>query len=126
MAPTLAYVDLEINKDGHISDIGCLKANGQQYHGSSARESYHFLEGVEFLCGHNIFQHDLKYLEVDKALKIIDTLYFSPLLFPAKPYHSLIKDYKLDPENRNNPLTDALKAKQLLEDEQAAFQNLPP
>lgn len=39
----------------------------------------------------------------------VDTLYFSPLLFPAQPYHNLVKDDKLDPENYNNPLNDSQK-----------------
>lgn len=124
MAPPLAFIDLEIGRNGHITDIGCIRADGRQYHGHSARELYDFLEGVEYICGHNILRHDLKYLEIDKAVKIIDTLYLSPLLFPAKPYHRLVKDYKLDPENSNNPLTDALKTKELLDDEVAAFQKM--
>ncbi len=44
-------------------------------------------------------------------LNVIDTLFFSPLLFPAKPYHSLLKDDKLQTEEMNNPLNDAIKAK---------------
>jgi ATP-dependent DNA helicase RecQ len=53
---------------------------------------------------------------------IIDTLFFSPLLFPAKPYHSLLKDDKLQTEEINNPLNDSKKARDLFNDEVAAFQ----
>lgn len=55
-------------------------------------------------------------------LSIIDTLYFSPLLFPARPYHRLVKDDKLDPEHYNNPLNDAIKARNLFYDEVNIFQ----
>src|SRR5687767_14336912 len=120
MAPLIAYIDLEIDKDGRIADIGCYKSDGQEHHGKSVQHLYQMLEGVTFLCGHNILKHDLSHLNVGKHLKVIDTLYFSPLLFPAKPYHALVKDYKLDPGNNNNPFIDAVKAKELLEDELAA------
>lgn len=42
---------------------------------------------------------------------VIDTLYLSPLLFPHRPYHKLLKDDKLQTEEINNPLNDAKKAK---------------
>jgi ATP-dependent DNA helicase RecQ len=124
MAQPLAFIDLEIGKNGQIIDIGCLKADGQQYHGRSVQDLYKFLQGTEFLCGHNIIYHDLKYLRIDSSVQLIDTLFFSPLLFPAKPYHRLVKDYKLDPENSNNPLTDSIKAKELFEDEMSKFDQL--
>lgn len=42
-------------------------------------------------------------------------------MFPAQSYHHLVKDYKLDPENYNNPFNDAKKAKNLFYDEVNAF-----
>lgn len=87
-----------------------------------------FLYGAEYVCGHNIFNHDLKYIRnalIDAGLddpNIIDTLFLSPLLFPAKPYHKLLKDDKLQTEDTNNPLNDSIKAKDLFFDEIAAFQ----
>lgn len=124
MAKPLAFIDLEIGTNGQIIDIGCLKADGQRYHGRSVQDLYKFLQGTEFLCGHNIINHDLKYLRIDSSVQLIDTLFLSPLLFPAKPYHRLVKDYKLDPENSNNPLTDSIKAKELFEDEMSKFDQL--
>ncbi|HWQ42223.1 MAG TPA: hypothetical protein VN456_09340 [Desulfosporosinus sp.] len=43
---------------------------------------------------------------------IIDTLFLSP----AKPYHKLLKDDKLQTEDTNNPLNDSLKVKDLFFD----------
>src|SRR5690606_33253316 len=54
----------------------------------------------------------------------IDTLHLSPLLFPAKPYHKLVKDDKLNVEELNNPLNDAIKARDLFHDEVTAFRAL--
>ena len=76
---------------------------------------------------HNIINHDLKYLrKAGVTLEygdhdILDTLFLSPLLFPAKPYHALVKDDKLQTQEINNPLNDSIKAKDLFFDEVAAF-----
>ena len=90
-------------------------------------EFVQFINGTQFICGHNILNHDLQY--IGKAVyaagihhaNIIDTLFLSPLLFPTRPYHSLLKDDKLQSEDANNPLNDSLKARDLLYDEINAF-----
>lgn len=91
--------------------------------------------GADFLCGHNIIRHDLSYLR--NALqgkrsdllpgnhKVIDTLFWSPLMFPQRPYPKLVKDDKLQTGELNNPLNDAIKARDLFYDEDAAFRALP-
>ncbi|MEP6646615.1 MAG: RecQ family ATP-dependent DNA helicase, partial [Saprospiraceae bacterium] len=56
--------------------------------------------------------------------KYIDTLFLAPLLFPARPYHALVKDDKLNTDELNNPLNDALKAMKLFYDEVSAFKSL--
>lgn len=124
----IAFIDTEIEpKSGKVLDIGSIRNNGASFHQASMAEFIQFLNGVDFVCGHNVFYHDLKY--IGNALnvagvhstKIIDTLFFSPLLFPTKPYHSLLKDDKLQSDDTNNPLNDSIKAKDLLNDEIAAF-----
>src|SRR5690606_20809097 len=93
----------------------------------SVSDFIQFLNGTQFICGHNIFNHDIKYIGkvlIDAGIKssyIIDTLFLSPLLFPTKPYHALLKDDKLQSEELNNPLNDSIKAKDLFHDEVAAF-----
>ncbi|HUN02248.1 MAG TPA: DEAD/DEAH box helicase [Niabella sp.] len=125
---SIAFVDTEIDaKSRKILDIGSVMHNGNLFHSNSITDFIKFLNETAFICGHNIFNHDIKY--IDKALSdaginstnIIDTLFLSPLLFPAKPYHSLLKDDKLQTEEINNPLNDAIKAKGLFFDEVAAF-----
>lgn len=82
-----------------------------------AYEAHHFsvfIADSEYLCGHNIILHDSKYIEVADTVKYIDTLFLSPLLFPNKPYHALVKDDKLQTDELNNPLNDAIKAKECI------------
>lgn len=125
---TIAFIDTEIHPDSrNVLDIGCFMSDESSFHGTSLAGFAQFLKGVEFICGHNIFNHDIKY--IGKALSdagvntanIIDTLFLSPLFFPAKPYHSLLKDDKIQQEVENNPLNDSKKAKVLLDEEIAAF-----
>ena len=56
-----------------------------------------------------------------RSYTLVDSLYWSPLLFPERPYHALLKDDKLLPDELNNPVSDAKKAQKLYEDEVAAF-----
>ena len=57
----------------------------------------------------------------DIKYKYIDTLFLSPLLFPKRPYHALLKYDKLQTDELNNPLNDAKKAEKLFYDEVNAF-----
>ena len=55
----------------------------------------------------------------------IDTLFLSPLVFPQKPYHKLLKDDKIIVDQLNNPLNDSMKCKILFDEEVAAYNRLP-
>ena len=126
MTPQITFIDTEIDpKSKKVLDIGAVKSDGSIFHQPSVHEFVQFVKGAEFVCGHNILNHDIKYIGnnlVDAGVKgVIDTLYLSPLLFPAKPYHALIKDDKLQTDELNNPLNDAIKCRDLFYDEVAAF-----
>lgn len=120
-----AFIDLEIDGKGRILDIGGVK-NGLSFHSARIPEFADFVSDCDCLCGHNIIEHDIKYLKpfLRKEYILIDTLYLSPLLFPQKPYHKLLKDDKILTEELNNPLNDSLKAQSLYEDEVRAFNAL--
>lgn len=125
---SIAFVDIEVEPiSKKILDIGSIKNNGNSFHSNSIADFIKFLNGTEFVCGHNIYNHDLKYIEnaVNDAninsSNTIDTLFLSPLLFPTKPYHALLKDDKLQTEETNNPLNDSIKAKDLFVDEVSTF-----
>lgn len=126
----IIFFDTEIDKrSGRILDIGAVTSDGNRLHTSSQSEFSALIRGFPFLCGHNIISHDLKYAgeliqTVNSNYSAIDTLPLSPLLFPKRPYHHLLKDDKLQTEQRNNPLNDAIKARDLFYDEVNAFLTL--
>ena len=128
---TIAYIDTETDSNGKkVLDIGGIRTDGSEFHGRVIAHFAEFLKNADYVCGHNIFHHDLKFVAPAlfyagiPAEKAIDTLYLSPLLFPRKPYHSLLKDDKLQSDELNNPLNDSKKAKKLFEDEVVAFSRL--
>lgn len=101
----IAFFDTEIEPDKRkILDIGCITNNQHIFHKNSIPEFVAFVQNIPFICGHNVIKHDLKFIGSALAAvgfrysRIIDTLYLSPLLFPAKPYHALLKDDKLLPD----------------------------
>jgi ATP-dependent DNA helicase RecQ len=125
---TITFLDIEVEPQSQkILDIGGIKNNGDSFHSNSIGNFIEFIKGSNFICGHNIFKHDIKYIK--KALTdagissigIIDTLFLSPLLFPTKPYHPLNKDYKLKFDESNSPLNDSIITKELLDEEIAEF-----
>ena len=121
----VVFVDLEVGvRDRRICDIGAVRADGAVFHSSDLPLARQFLEDATVLCGHNIVHHDMQYLSPvlgGRSYTLVDTLYWSPLLFPERPYHALLKDDKLLPDELNNPVSDAKKAQRLYEDEVAAF-----
>ena len=123
-ASRYAFIDVEVGmKDHKIHDIGALKWDRAIFHSADKGELLVFLKDVDFVCGHNIIHHDAKYIFETDAHQwiLVDTLYVSPLLFPEKPYHRLLKDDKLVSEQVNNPVNDCEKAYDLLMDEVAQW-----
>ncbi len=123
-----AFVDTEVGlNDRKVHDIGALRHDGATFHQNSRSKLIEFLHDVEYICGHNIIHHDIRHLfpNGDCRWKMVDTLYLSPLMFPERPYHRLVKDEKLLTEQANNPVADCKKAFDLLFDEVAAWQSLP-
>lgn len=111
------------------TNLGAVKPNKEQFHAASSKAFLDFVSDSEYICGHNIIEHDMKYLNhiwSDRSCPIlIDTLPLSPLLFPRKPYHNLLKDDKIQSDEKNNPLNDSIKAMYLFYDEINEFYSLP-
>ena len=132
----ITFIDTEVSPEtNRILDFGAVKLNGDSLHTTSIGEFKEFIKGEEYLCGHNVIYHDMKFLynsmgygdyeDFIENCNVIDTLYLSPLLFPQKPYHALVKDDKLQVDELNNPLNDSKKAKNLFFDQVEAFRALP-
>ena len=126
----VVFVDLEVGvQDRQIHDIGAVRADGATFHSGDISAFRRFLGDASVLCGHNIVHHDMRFLSPalgDRRFTLVDTLYWSPLLFPERPYHALLKDDKLQQDELNNPVSDAKKAMRLYGDEVAAFLALDP
>lgn len=132
----IVFLDTEVDATSKkVMDIGAvrttvpvLSVEGLQLHTSSVGELENFLKNAVFICGHNIINFDLLYIfptiEAAGVRSVIDTLYFSPLLFPKKPYHKLLKDDKIQSDELNNPLNDSKKVMGLFLDEVSAFSHL--
>lgn len=115
-----AIVDAEVGINDHrVHDIGGVRYDEAIFHQASKDGLIEFLRDVVFVCGHNLVHHDALYLFEGHSISwvFVDTLYMSPLLFPERPYHRLLKDDKLVSEQVNNPVNDCEKARELLWDE---------
>ena len=121
----ICFIDTEVSvTDKKAYDYGAVNENDDRIHTGSSHVFHSFIADSDYLCGHNIIDHDINYIDVPENVKLIDTLYLSPLMFPNKPYHALLKDDKLLTDELNNPLNDAEKAKLLFFDELNAFSEL--
>lgn len=86
-----------------------------------------FGKEADYLVGHNILDHDIpKLKEIAPHLEVlqkpvIDTLYLSPLAFPANPYHRLVKNYQLVRDSINDPVKDARLAGKVFSEQWDSF-----
>ena len=122
----IVFIDTEVNPHTKkVADYGAVRSDGAVLHSHSKADFDTFVSMCDTVCGHNIINHDLKYTALRGNPTIVDTLFLSPLLFPKRPYHHLVKDDKLQVEELNNPVNDSMKAHDLLNDEIAAWNQLP-
>ena len=124
MKTGVCFFDLEVDPEkNQICDFGAVNSAGGTLHTNDFSEFLAFIAEAEYVVGHNILEHDLVFLRQKNVIfeNAIDTLYLSPLLFPKRPYHRLVKDDKLQTDSLNNPLNDAIQAKNLFYDEVSAF-----
>ena len=121
----IVFIDTEVNpQTKRVADYGAVREDGAVLHTHSKADFDAFVSKCDTVCGHNIINHDLKYTALRGNPTIIDTLFLSPLLFPKRPYHHLVKDDKLQVDELNNPVNDSMKARDLLNDEVAAWNQL--
>jgi ATP-dependent DNA helicase RecQ len=104
---------------------------GRTLHSTSVYDFEQFQQEAKFLCGHNILAHDLPILKATGASdgllrrQFNDTLYLSPFFFSYRPYHRLVKGYRLMSEHYNNPVEDSKIAADLLKDCLIAYYSMP-
>lgn len=82
----ITFIDAEIDiHTKKILDLGAVTLNDDKLHTTYPKEFVSFIKDNEYICGHNILSHDLKYISSlinNVNYKYIDTLYLSPLMFP--------------------------------------------
>ena len=121
----IAFIDTEVDSQTKkVADYGAVREDGAVLHSHSKADFDAFVSKCDTICGHNIINHDLKYTALRGNPTIVDTLFLSPLLFPKRPYHHLVKDDKLQVDELNNPANDSMKACDLLNDEIAEWHQL--
>ena len=121
----IAFIDTEVSpQTKKVVDFGAVREDGSVLHSHSKSDFDAFVSKCDTICGHNIINHDLKYTDLKGNPTIVDTLYLSPLLFPKRPYHHLVKDDKLQVDELNNPVNDSMKARDLFNDELTVWNQL--
>lgn len=125
--------DLELTRDEKLRHMGAVLAERTLSLKINQDEAIHQLDEMagdaDLILGHNILDHDLPWIAKQRVRAqilldkpIIDTLYLSPLAFPANPYHRLIKDYKLVRDSINDPVNDAKLSLQVFTEQICALQ----
>ncbi len=126
--------DIEINKKNIIYSVGAALGDqtfqippGKAVDQKALEEFNAFGKEAEYILGHNLLSHDIPRLKkVSPNLDVlerpaIDTLYLSPLAYPANPYHRLVKDYQIVRDSVNDPVQDAKLAGRVFAEQWTAF-----
>lgn len=122
----IAFIDTEVStRTKKVEEYAAVLENDSIYRGNNIHNFVKHIESSEFICGHNILGHDLKYFEKDlkKTYFFIDTLLLSPLIYPKSKHHNLLKDDKLVIEELNNPVNDCKKTRDLFYKELSSFRD---
>ena len=126
------FLDVELSTRGALYALGAVGPDGQEDVAERAADVPRLLEvvkgwGATVLVGHNLAEHDRPWLlrfapgHPALALPFVDTLVLSPLAFPARPYHRLLKEHRLVRDSRPLPLSDCRATRTILADIQAAL-----
>src|SRR5262245_24636619 len=126
------FLDVELSRAGAVHGLGAIGPDGQEVVAERAADVPGALRALaawdaDLLVGHNLARHDRPWLaryapeHPALALPWVDTLVLSPLAFPERPYHRLIKEHRLVRESRPAPLADCRATRELLADEQRAL-----
>jgi len=130
----MLFLDLEVTRAGRIRDVGAMLGGRTLRFERPRRRDWARLDRLaadaQLVVGHNLLEHDLPHLErevPELALlrkPALDTLVLSPIAFPRRPYHALVKEHRLVKDAANDPLADARLCARLLEDEWDALSAL--
>ncbi|MES2639480.1 MAG: RecQ family ATP-dependent DNA helicase [Myxococcota bacterium] len=133
MIRTLLF-DVELSRSGELFGVAAIGPDGEEVVATSAstvpeamRRIGTFAGQADLLVGHNLARHDrpwlARYAPGHPALRLpwADTLVLSPLAFPERPYHRLVKEHRLVRESRPAPLADCRATGVVFADQRVAF-----
>ncbi len=127
LVPEACFIDLEVDAEGSIAVAGIFSRRVQKEFRGRAVEGNltdlnRDLPDGAVICGHNLLDHDLPILSERfpglqriQAAPALDSLFLSPLAFPKKPYHALVKNKTLKSQ-ANRPLSDCEASATVLSD----------
>lgn len=116
--PDALWLDLELDAQGQLRQLGAVRG-GRVLRSRSWAELADFAAGATVLGGHNALAHDRPHLarlvpdHPVLALPVVDSLVFSALAFPLRPYHALVKGHKLVRAELDDPVADARLARRV-------------
>ncbi|MBK6943900.1 MAG: RecQ family ATP-dependent DNA helicase [Flavobacteriales bacterium] len=125
-------LDLELDqRSKKLLDVGAVLGSSE-FHKRKLDGLKKLIDRATIVAGHNLVGHDAPVLRkhmgqnVLKGKVLLDTLCWSALLYANKPYHKLVKGYKIRNEDGDNdPLSDAKLCRELLEELLGTFNCLP-
>lgn len=131
------FLDVELSRNGALHGLGAVGPEGEEVVAERADAVPAALREIaawnaDLLVGHNLARHDRPWLaryapgHPTLDLPWVDTLVLSPLAFPERPYHRLIKEHRLVRESRPAPLADCRATREVFEDEGRALARLSP
>lgn len=136
----LGWFDLDLTRNGQLKAIGARYEDRTLHRGelrtsadrdAAMAELEKFLAPATYVAGHNLLAFDAPHIQAFRPsspllrMPVIDTLVLSALAFPEKPYHKLIKDYKLIKDAISDSVRDCELAQAVLRDSIGALTALP-
>lgn len=130
------FFDVELSRNGAVCALAALGPGGAEVVAARAADVPRALAeiarwDVDLLVGHNLHAHDRPWLaryapgHALLALPFVDTLVLSPLAFPERPYHRLIKEERLVRDSLPAPLSDCRATRVLLADALSSLARTP-
>lgn len=131
--PEACFLDIEVAADGTVHSAGVwgraldARVRGKQVETVLRELDERLASPGALLCGHNIADHDVpiirerypRFMNIARA-PVLDSLFLSPLAFPKRPYHALVKDRDLIARG-NDPLKDCKASGVVLADALRVF-----
>lgn len=69
---SIAFIDTEVSTEDNKSyDFGAIDNSGKQLHTGVPHEFFSFIENKDFICGHNIVDHDAKHTVISNSKETV-------------------------------------------------------